>query len=96
MKSGRGVCKLRSADGLGGGSARGIEWIEVVTAHGDGRPAGSEIVRLYDRMGRDDLDGEPAPPSAVMAAVRLAIGQAVTQGFEEVSQTRREDAGRIT
>jgi len=47
-------------------------------------------------MGRDDLDGEPAPPTAVMAAIRLAIGQAVAQGFEEIFQTRREDAGRIT
>ena len=74
-------------------SARGIEWIEVVTAHGDGRPAGSEIVRLDVRTGRDDLNGEPAPPSAVMAAIRLAIGQPVTQGFEEVF--RRDGKRRV-
>ena len=104
MPTGIRVCAEKRAQHLqtptfrraGQGSARGIEWIEVVTAHRDGRPAGSEIVRLYVWMGRDDLDGEPAPPAAVMAAIGLAIGQAVAQGFEDISQTRREDAGRIT
>ena len=51
-----------------------------------GGPAGSEIVGLHVRLGRDDLDGQPSPPSAVVAAIRLTIGQAVTQGFEETSQ----------
>jgi hypothetical protein len=78
------------------GSALGIERIEVATVHRAGRPAGSEIVGLHVRLGRDDLDGQPAPPSAVVAAIRLTIGQPVTDGFEETFQARRKDAGRIT
>jgi len=95
VKIGRDVCTLGALTGWKG-SARGIEGIELVTAHGARSPAGSEIVRLYVRMGRTDLDREPAPPFAGVAAIRLAIGQAVTQGFEEISQTRREDSARTT
>ena len=73
-----------------------IERIELAPSHRVGRAAGPEIIGSHVRLNREDLDGKPATPSAVAAAIWLTIGQPVTEGFEETPQARRIEAGRIT
>ena len=66
--------------------SRRIERIELAPRHRLGRAAGPEIIGSHVRLDREDLDGKPATPSAVAAAIWLAIGQPVTEGFEETPQ----------
>jgi hypothetical protein len=53
----------------------GIEWIQLAAGDGARLAAGAKIVGLNVRAGRLELDGPPLPPSALVAAIRLLIGE---------------------
>ena len=71
----------------------GIEWIQLSACDGPRLPAGAEIVRLNVWARSLELDGPPLPPSALVAAIRLLIGEPLTQRFEETTEPGRKNPG---
>ena len=73
----------------------GIEWIQLAACDGARLPAGAEIVRLNVGARSPELDGPPLPPSALVAAIGLSIGEPLAQRFEETTDPGRKNPGRI-
>ena len=83
----------RRARGASINSALGIEWIQLAACDGARLPAGAEIVRLNVGARCRELDGPPLPPSALVAAIGLLIGEPLAQRFEEPTEPGRKDPG---
>ena len=71
----------------------GIEWIQIAACDGGRLPAGAEIVRLNVGARSRELDGPPLPPSALVAAIGLLIGEPLAQRFEETTEPGRKNPG---
>ena len=71
----------------------GIEWIQLAACDGARLPAGAEIVRLNVGARSRELDRPPLPPSALVAAIGLLIGEPLAQRFEEPTEPGRKNPG---
>jgi hypothetical protein len=78
------------------GPVGGVQWIEIAAGDRTRRAPAAEIVGIHVRLGRQDFDRAPLTPAALVAPIRLTIGQPVAHRFEEASQSGGEDARGAT
>ena len=74
----------------------GVQWIEIAAGDRTRRAPAAEIVGIHVRLGRQDFDRAPLTPAALVAPIRLTVGQPVAHRFEEASQSGGEDARGAT
>jgi hypothetical protein len=103
-RAGRMVCRARTRCVDAGAPVRaecqstrrlGVEWIQLAARDGARLPASTQIVRLNVGAGGGELDRAPLPPSTLVAAIGLLIGDPLAQRFEETTEPGRKNPRRI-
>ena len=73
----------------------GVERVQFAAGHGSRLSSGAQIVRLNVGAGDRELDRPPLPPSALVAAIGLLIGEPLSQCFNETAEPGRKNPGRV-
>lgn len=70
-----------------GGVLRGIELIDVSRSDWRGAAAGPQIFGMHVGIAAEELHFTPSPPAALVATIRLTIGQFLAQPLDIAAQT---------